>query len=221
MGRSGGRPGTVVAVMVEVPEPGADESVEPTDPPRSTARVFDARTIAIVVVIGLVAAIVVGLIASAVLEDDPAPSGTMTLSEPTEADSARLLAARAETVDGKATNLGSFLDQQPMLVNFWQSSCVPCVDEMPLLEGAQAKNPDLTVVGVATQDRLAQAEALAKQTAITYPWIQDPEGEVYYESRGSGMPTTLLLGADGEVLATKTGAFKSAAELQAFIDQAD
>ena len=97
---------------------------------------------------------------------------------------------------------------------------MPCVDEMPLLEGAKAKNPDLTVVGVATQDRLPQAKALAKQTAITYPWIQDPKGEVYYESRGNGMPTTLLLSADGDVLATKTGAFKSAAELQAFIDQA-
>jgi len=34
------------------------------------------------------------------------------------------------------------------------------------------------------------------------------------------MPTTLLISADGEVLDSKTGAFKTAAQLQAFLDQA-
>ena len=149
MGAERDRAGTVVGVMVEVPEPEADAPVEPVDTPRSSARVLDARTIAIVVVIGLVAAIIAALVASAVLSDDSDPEPGMTLSEPAKVDSTRLLGTAAETVDGEPTKLGTFLDDQPMLVNFWQSSCVPCVDEMPLLEGAQAKNPDLTVVGVA------------------------------------------------------------------------
>ena len=167
----------------------------------------------------LVAAIIAGLVASVLLDDDGS-TGTMQLSEPTAIDTSRLLAEPAKTVDGSPTNLGRFLDEQPMLINFWQSSCVPCVDEMPLLEQAQAANPDLTVVGVATQDRLPQANELAAQTEITYPWIQDPTGTVYYEAKGMGMPTTVLLSADGDVVATKTGAFHSKAELQAFIDRA-
>ena len=47
----------------------------------------------------------------------------------------------------------AYADDQPMLVNLWASNCVPCIDEMPLLEQARADNPDVTFVGVATQDR--------------------------------------------------------------------
>jgi thiol-disulfide isomerase/thioredoxin len=105
-------------------------------------------------------------------------------------------------------------------VNFWQSSCVPCIEEMPLLEEARADREDLTFVGVASQDRLEQAIELADQTGITYPWVQDPEGNLFFEARAAGMPTTILLDASGAIVATETGAFADRAELDAFLAEA-
>ena len=214
--------------MVDASEPPAGDATDrpeaterslPEDT-RSPARKLDRRTVAICVCIALVAALVAGLIASLAMGDSGGPAnGKMTLSAPGSIDSSRLLAQRLDTPAGKPTNLGAHLAEQPMLVNVWASSCQSCVDEMPLLQTASKHNPKVTFVGVATQDRPSAAKALAKQTGITYPWALDPTGELFYDSKGAGMPTTLLLSADGDVLATKTGSFQSATQLQSFIDE--
>lgn len=206
MGNPFGDPGTVVVVMSDVSEPQA---------PRS----LDRRTIAIAACIGLLAALLAGLAASVLLAEDD-PTGGMQLEESEAIDSQAFLTQKLDTVDGGTTDLESFQDDQPMLVNLWASNCAPCIDEMPLLNEAQAANEDITFVGVATQDEPAQAKKLAEQTGITYPWALDPTGELYLESKGAGMPTTVLLAADGSVVDSKTGSFDNATELQAFLDQA-
>ena len=89
---------------------------------------------------------------------------------------------------------------------------------MPLLEAAAKANPDVDVIGIDTQDQLDRALVLAQRTGITYPWVQDPDGDFFYAARAAGMPTTLAVSPDGEVLAAKTGTFTSEAELQRWID---
>jgi thiol-disulfide isomerase/thioredoxin len=123
------------------------------------------------------------------------------------------------TVDGKPTTLAAHLDDRPMVLNIWAQSCVPCVEEMPLLEAAHQANPDVAFFGVDTQDRLDRALELAAQTGITYPWVQDPTGNFFYEAGATGMPTTLLLDRRGRILATRTGAFSDQADLQGWIDE--
>lgn len=241
MGRSGGGAGTVVGAMADRPEPAADDpivpeqpvtggSVDATDadgaaagPSQATTarrRSLDGRTIAIAAIIGLMAALIAGLVASALLSDD-APTGTMELEETRQVDTAKLLAQPLDTIDGGTTSLDDLREaEKPTLVNLFASNCVPCVDEMPLLTAAHEDNPDITFVGVATQDDAAKAKALVEETEIAYPWALDPTGEFFYEAKGAGMPTTLLISADGKVLDSKTGAFDTGAELQAFLDQA-
>ncbi len=213
--------------MADPSEPeagGATTTAEPAEPTGDRSetsgrrRTLDRRTIAIGAVLGIAAALLTLLVASAFLGDDASSDGTMQLQEPI--DTSALLGTKLETPDGGTTDLASFQDGQPMLVNLWQSFCRPCVDEMPLLEQAREDNPDVTFVGVATQDQVAKAEKLAKQTGITYPWALDPDGTFFYEAQGVGMPTTLLLSADGKVIDSKTGEFKSTDQLQAFLDQA-
>ena len=211
--------------MADPPEPAvddpsdADEPAEATSSPRTGRRSLDGRTIAICALIGLIAALVTALVASAVLSDD-APSGGMALEEAGKVDTAKLFAQPLDTVDGGTTDLAAFREGKPMLVNLFASSCIPCVEEMPLLTGAQQDNPDITFVGVATQDDADKAKALVDKTGIRYPWALDPTGEFYYETKGAGMPTTLLISADGKVLDRTSGAFDNRSELQAFLDQA-
>lgn len=180
-----------------------------------------ARTLAICVCIAAIAALIAGLIASVVLDDGTDGSDTAIGElEPVETpDPEEMLAVGLTTIDGKPTTLAAHLDGRPMVLNIWAQSCVPCVDEMPMLEQAHQDNPDLAFFGVDTQDRLEKALPMAAQTGITYPWVQDPRGDFYYAARAAGMPTTLLLDDRGRILDTKTGAFADQAQLQAWIDE--
>ena len=72
---------------------------------------------------------------------------------------------------------------------------------------------------MATLDDLDRAVELAEETAITYPWVQDPTGNLYLAAEGSGMPTTILLDAQGTVRASRTGPFADLDDLQTFIDE--
>jgi thiol-disulfide isomerase/thioredoxin len=211
--------------MADLNEPATGGEIDVEEPAGTTAtpargrRTLDGRTLAIAALVGLIAALLTALIGNALLSDDQQKGG-MELEEAEQIDTGKLLAQPLDTVDGGTTDLESFREGKPLLVNLFASNCVPCVDEMPLLTQAQADHPDITFVGVATQDDVAKAKALAKRTGITSPWALDPTGELSYEAKGAGMPTTVLLSADGQVLGHTTGAFDDQAELEAFLDQA-
>lgn len=212
--------------MVDAPETDAAKAPERAATPDRrlrSLRVLDRRTVAICFCIAAVTALAAGLIASLVLAEDDgttSPSNQLTLKKPTAVNTDRLLAVSLTDPQGAKTSLAALVRGRPAVVNFWQSSCAPCIDEMPLLEAAQARHPKLAFIGIATQDQVARSKKLAEQTKITYPWAQDPDGLLWHEAKGAGMPTTIVLGDDGTVIASKTGAFTSADELDAFLAKA-
>jgi thiol-disulfide isomerase/thioredoxin len=212
--------------MADLTEPAVDDGIDAQEPadatsaPRRGRRSLDGRTLAIAALIGLIAALITALVGSALLSDDE-PKAGMDLQESSPIQTAKLLAQPLDAPGGGTTSLGNLREEgKATLINLFASNCVPCVKEMPLLTAAHEDNPDITFVGVATQDDDAKARALVERTKITYPWALDPTGELFYEAKGIGMPTTVLLSADGNVLDSKTGPFHTAAELQAFLDQA-
>ena len=206
---------------IDLADAPAPEPSTPTDggvprSPRPTARL-----VAICACIALVGALLAALVTSLVLDDDPEAtsddaSADLVLGE--AVDTAELLGVELLELDGSPTSLGDLLTDRPMVVNLWAQSCAPCVKEMPLLEGASKANPDIAFLGVDTQDQLDKALEMAERTAITYPWVQDPEGDFFYAAQAAGMPTTLVINPQGEVLAAKTGSFSSQTELQRWID---
>lgn len=202
--------------LEETPTGTADE---PT--PRPPRRALDRRTVAICVCVALVAALVAGLAASLLIDDDAGGSagsdGSIQLTD--QIDAEELFATGLVTIEGEATTLEAFRTDEPIVVNIWAQNCVPCIDEMPLLEQAHLANPDLTFVGVDTQDQLEKALVMAEQTGITYPWVQDPTGDFFFAAKGAGMPTTFIVMPSGEVVASKTGAFDSQADLQGWLDR--
>lgn len=206
--------GTVVGAMDADPAPAA----------RPARRPVDRRTLVIIVALASVCSVVAALATVLVLRDDPPSSpddvDSIVLSDVGGVNPDRLLTVALRTPDDQATNLDALVSGKVAVVNFWQSSCAPCIEEMPMLQEAAEANPDIVMVGVASQDRPEKAAELAEQTGIEYPWLLDPEGNLFYEARAAGMPTTLLLDEQGRVITSKTGAFPNAAELQSFIDQA-
>ena len=193
-------------------------------PPGAGRRIgsLPRRTLAICVCVATIGSLIAALVASAVLDDGTASDTADQVAELEPiggVDVDRMLSVALTTVDGQPTTLAAHLDTRPMVLNIWAQSCVPCVEEMPLLEAAHQANPDVAFLGVDTQDRLDRALVLAAQTKITYPWVQDPDGNFFYEAGATGMPTTLLLDRRGRILATRTGAFSDQADLQGWIDE--
>jgi cytochrome c biogenesis protein CcmG, thiol:disulfide interchange protein DsbE len=61
-----------------------------------------------------------------------------------------------------------------VVLNFWQTSCVPCVDELPSLERLQRAMPQITVVGI-SNDEDAQAYAqFLKTYHVDFLTVRDP-----------------------------------------------
>jgi thiol-disulfide isomerase/thioredoxin len=95
----------------------------------------------------------------------------------------------------------------PALVNFWASWCVPCREEMPILQGGFARFGDRVLfLGVDHKDNRAEALAFVAKTAVQYRSGFDPDGSVANTYGLYGLPTSVLVAADGTVAETVTGA---------------
>ncbi|MHB8671143.1 MAG: TlpA family protein disulfide reductase [Acidimicrobiales bacterium] len=89
---------------------------------------------------------------------------------------------------------------RPLLVNFWSSTCIPCRKEMPTLEAAYRRaGGRVGFVGVDEEDERAPAQRLMAATGVTYASGYDRDGALSGKWGLVGLPTTVVLGADGVV----------------------
>lgn len=107
----------------------------------------------------------------------------------------------------------------PTVVNVWAAWCANCPREMPLFAAAQkAADGRVRFFGVHYKASRAQALAAAKDFGVTFPSVQDEDGDRVTRSlRVTGPPTTLFVTADGRVAGRKIGEIRSAAELRTLI----
>jgi thiol-disulfide isomerase/thioredoxin len=175
------------------------------------------RAVALSTVLALAAATVTYVVLA---DDDPsAPAdgatGTITLTPEEDVPSPDDVSFR--TFDDEEVPLAS-LAGTPTVVNFFASTCTPCITEMPAFEEVYQElgGEDVAFLGLAVADRADDALALVEQTGVTYPTAQDPDAAVIAALGGTVLPTTVLLDADGEVIAVSNGEL-DADELRAFI----
>jgi thiol-disulfide isomerase/thioredoxin len=95
-------------------------------------------------------------------------------------------------------------DGRPLIVNLWASWCAPCRDEIPALSAFAADNPEVTVIGVAVEDRPEDSRLLAEQLRPSYPLaLGDAEFEAAYPN--FGLPITYFLDGSGVVTEVYNG----------------
>ncbi|MGH9213822.1 MAG: TlpA family protein disulfide reductase [Acidimicrobiales bacterium] len=106
------------------------------------------------------------------------------------------------SLDGGADRtLDELIDDRPVVVNFFGSWCQPCLEEMPAFERVhQDLGDQVQFVGLAENDTPDRARAVVTETGVTYATFIDPQGAALTFLEGLGMPTTVFLSPDGEVL---------------------
>ena len=109
-------------------------------------------------------------------------------------------------VTGKALPLAS-LRGQAVVINFWASWCEPCREEMPSLSQlARAHKGKLRVLAVNFKESPATVSQFVAATGLTIPTLRDADGAL---ARAWGIrvfPSTVLIGADGQVRSVVRGA---------------
>ena len=96
---------------------------------------------------------------------------------------------------------------QALVINFWATWCEPCREEMPPLALlAQSQSGKLRVLAVNFKESPAAVNQFVATTSLTIPTLRDPDGAL---ARAWGIrvfPSTVLIGADGQVRSVVRGA---------------
>lgn len=104
-------------------------------------------------------------------------------------------------LSGKAVKLSDFRGH-PVLVDFWATWCVPCRDSIPAYDRiyAERRASGFTVVGIDEDDAKTGVAEFAKKNSIAYPLLRDPDRAAFDAFRVRGLPTAVLIDADGKVV---------------------
>jgi peroxiredoxin len=108
---------------------------------------------------------------------------------------------------------------KPAVINFFASTCVFCIHEMPAFERVHQRTTDVTFLGIALRDSEPAARELARHTEVTYRLAFDDEGSFYRALGGLGMPVTVFVTAGGMVATTHSGPLDEA-QLEELIAEA-
>ena len=112
------------------------------------------------------------------------------------------------TFDGKDVSLAS-LRGRVVVLNFWASWCYPaCYEEAPALERSWRayRDREVSVVGVAIQDRPDAARKFIADFSLSFPNAPDPDGRVSVDYGVYGVPETFFIDRAGRIRLKQTGA---------------
>jgi cytochrome c biogenesis protein CcmG, thiol:disulfide interchange protein DsbE len=95
------------------------------------------------------------------------------------------------------------LEGKVVLVNFWNSWCIPCNQEHPALAqfyAAHANDPDFAMVGIVRDDTASAARKFVQQNNDGWTFVTDPRGQASIDFGTTGQPESYMIDARGVVV---------------------
>ncbi len=105
-------------------------------------------------------------------------------------------------LDGRGRlDLAALRGKKPIVLDFWASWCVPCIQESKRLEAARKEYGDrVAFIGVDTKDFSSDARQWQKKHGITYPSVHDGSGSVLTTWGGLPIPRIFFVARSGKVV---------------------
>jgi peroxiredoxin len=98
----------------------------------------------------------------------------------------------------------------PMMLNFWATWCVPCREEMPVLQAAYATHQEngLVILAINQDDKNSQdvVRMYVDRAEVSFRTILDPDGQVATLYKVFLLPSTVFVNAAGTITAIHIGA---------------
>jgi cytochrome c biogenesis protein CcmG/thiol:disulfide interchange protein DsbE len=88
-----------------------------------------------------------------------------------------------------------------VVVNFWASWCMPCVEEHPVLSAAPERfGPDVVFLGVVYEDEEPNIQRFLSEHGAAFPSLVDDGGKVSIAYGVYGVPETYFIAPDGTIV---------------------
>jgi len=109
--------------------------------------------------------------------------------------------AALNTQNQQKLSLANFKGK-PMVLNFWSSTCVPCKDEMPLLETQweRMQGKGVAFLGIDVEDTTSDGLSFLQQHGVTYPSVIDSGGSTLVSYGVTFTPETIFIDRTGKVV---------------------
>lgn len=109
-------------------------------------------------------------------------------------------------LDGKTFDLGAYKGK-PVLINFFASWCLPCREEMPVLEKTVQEYQPKGVVflGIAIDDTEAKMKDFVERYGVTFPVGLDKTAAIQKSFGLYGIPTTYFIDKQGVISYSHSG----------------
>lgn len=109
-----------------------------------------------------------------------------------------------------------------VLLNFWASWCIPCKEEMPLIQAAYEKYRDrgLVVWGINMTDidDRDEIDKFVQETGVTFPILLDESGAVGTDYRVISIPTSFFIDRTGIIQHFQLGAM-TASQMDQYLEE--
>ena len=107
-------------------------------------------------------------------------------------------------INGRIVKIGEYLENGPVLINFWATWCAPCKKEMVFLEKFENeyKKEGFSVLSISidSQKSLAQVRSYIRINNYSFDVFLDPNMQVFKKMNGNLMPTNILLDKKGNII---------------------
>ncbi|MGQ9603990.1 MAG: peroxiredoxin family protein [bacterium] len=108
------------------------------------------------------------------------------------------------TIEGKQIRLSEMLKKGPVVLDFWATSCKPCLEEFPCFQKVynQYRQFGVTVLCISIDNPRSQSKVLPliKSKNYTFEVAIDSGYRVAKQFNVVVIPRTLVIGMDGEIV---------------------
>jgi thiol-disulfide isomerase/thioredoxin len=127
-----------------------------------------------------------------------------TLDQPLDTNAVvqgkQLPRVNVETAEGDSFATGDLIGQ-PLIINFWSSTCIPCKKELPDFTAVHDEFGDkVRIVGIDALPSSATEQQFAKDHGVDYELFYDTDGAFGAAAGISSQPVTLFIRPDGTII---------------------